>query len=169
MKASARDGLCQRACDHGVSQRAHDGRSGSGREPPAISCRCFMTIRPSVRVFEWLLRGLAPTSPLEAHGKKSAQRQAGCGKPPIRNKKRIFLARVSHAIRTPLSHPSGFFKKWMAEERFGPIGTPRYLEYANDIGEIRQACCSTSSMICSTSPRSSPVRSAMEFCPRVLA
>jgi signal transduction histidine kinase len=44
-----------------------------------------------------------------------------------------FLARVSHEIRTPLNAIIGF-SDMMATERFGPIGHPRYIEYANDIG-----------------------------------
>ncbi|TGT78865.1 histidine kinase dimerization/phospho-acceptor domain-containing protein, partial [Mesorhizobium sp. M8A.F.Ca.ET.161.01.1.1] len=44
-----------------------------------------------------------------------------------------FLARVSHEIRTPLNAIIGF-ADMMATERFGPIGHPRYVEYANDIG-----------------------------------
>jgi len=44
-----------------------------------------------------------------------------------------FLARVSHEIRTPLNAIIGF-SEMMVEERFGPIGSPRYLEYAHDIG-----------------------------------
>lgn len=43
-----------------------------------------------------------------------------------------FLARISHEIRTPLNAILGF-SEVMLEERFGPIGNPRYKDYINDI------------------------------------
>ncbi|KAA5599253.1 PAS domain S-box protein [Blastochloris sulfoviridis] len=43
-----------------------------------------------------------------------------------------FLAKISHEIRTPLNAIIGF-SEVMMEERFGPIGNPRYKEYLKDI------------------------------------
>lgn len=43
-----------------------------------------------------------------------------------------FLTRVSHEIRTPLNAIMGFAEA-MAEERLGPIGSPRYKEYLRDM------------------------------------
>jgi PAS domain S-box-containing protein len=43
-----------------------------------------------------------------------------------------FLANMSHEIRTPLNAILGFSEVIM-DEVFGPIGTPKYLEYATDI------------------------------------
>ena len=43
-----------------------------------------------------------------------------------------FLANMSHELRTPLNAILGF-SEVLAHERFGPIGTPKYREYAHDI------------------------------------
>jgi len=43
-----------------------------------------------------------------------------------------FLAHMSHELRTPLNSIIGFSNIW-ANETFGPINNPRYLEYAKDI------------------------------------
>ncbi|MGB0576542.1 MAG: PAS domain-containing sensor histidine kinase [Alphaproteobacteria bacterium] len=43
-----------------------------------------------------------------------------------------FLANISHEIRTPLNAIMGF-SEVMEKELFGPVGSPRYREYAADI------------------------------------
>jgi len=43
-----------------------------------------------------------------------------------------FLAHMSHEIRTPLNAVIGF-SEVMRDQLFGPLGSPRYLEYTNDI------------------------------------
>jgi signal transduction histidine kinase len=43
-----------------------------------------------------------------------------------------FLANMSHELRTPLNAIIGF-SQIMTEQMFGPIGSPRYREYAGDI------------------------------------
>lgn len=43
-----------------------------------------------------------------------------------------FLANMSHELRTPLNAIIGF-SDMMSKEMFGPLGSPRYLEYAGDI------------------------------------
>jgi signal transduction histidine kinase len=48
-----------------------------------------------------------------------------------------FLANMSHELRTPLNAIIGF-SEVMNGELLGPIGTRRYLEYANDINESAQ-------------------------------
>lgn len=46
--------------------------------------------------------------------------------------KSMFLATMSHDLRTPLNAVLGF-SDLIATELHGPIGNPRYIEYANDI------------------------------------
>lgn len=43
-----------------------------------------------------------------------------------------FLAQMSHELRTPLNAVLGF-SELLLSETFGPLGNPRYLEYAADI------------------------------------
>jgi signal transduction histidine kinase len=45
--------------------------------------------------------------------------------------KSAFLANMSHELRTPLNAIIGF-SEIMARERFGPVGSTRYRDYAND-------------------------------------
>jgi two-component system cell cycle sensor histidine kinase PleC len=48
-----------------------------------------------------------------------------------------FLANISHELRTPLNAIIGF-SEMMHEQLFGPIGQPKYLEYALDIQQSGQ-------------------------------
>jgi two-component system cell cycle sensor histidine kinase PleC len=48
-----------------------------------------------------------------------------------------FLANMSHELRTPLNAIIGF-SHLMRAEALGPIGTPRYLDYAQDIQDSAQ-------------------------------
>jgi len=43
-----------------------------------------------------------------------------------------FIAHMSHEIRTPLNAVIGF-SEMMRDQMFGPLGSPRYVEYCNDI------------------------------------
>jgi PAS domain S-box-containing protein len=48
-----------------------------------------------------------------------------------------FIANMSHELRTPLNAIIGF-SEIMAHESFGPLGSTRYRDYANDISESGQ-------------------------------
>lgn len=54
------------------------------------------------------------------------------GAPAAGAEARALLSRVGHELRTPLNAILGF-AEIMADERFGPIGNPKYAEYARDI------------------------------------
>ncbi|GAB5458480.1 MAG: hypothetical protein Hens3KO_15100 [Henriciella sp.] len=48
------------------------------------------------------------------------------------NSKNAFLANMSHELRTPLNAINGF-SEILTNQMYGPLGDPRYLEYASDI------------------------------------
>lgn len=48
------------------------------------------------------------------------------------DRQREFMARLVHEFRSPLNAIVGF-AEIMAEGRFGPLGNPRYVDYAKDI------------------------------------
>lgn len=48
-----------------------------------------------------------------------------------------FLANISHELRTPLNAIIGF-SEMMHQQMFGPIGQPKYVEYARDIEQSGQ-------------------------------
>ena len=116
--------------DHGVSSVLNDGREVIGREASGGFLPLFMTIGrlTGSNGYCAVLRDITNWKRTEEE-LRNAKRAAETAN----SHKSDFLARVSHEIRTPLNAIIGF-SEMMAEERFGPIGSPRYLEYAHDIG-----------------------------------
>jgi PAS domain S-box-containing protein len=116
--------------EHGVSSVLNDGREVIGREANGGLSPLFMTIGrlSGSNGFCAVLRDITQWKRSEEE-LRDAKRAAETAN----SHKSDFLARVSHEIRTPLNAIIGF-SEMMVEERFGPIGSPRYLEYANDIG-----------------------------------
>jgi len=116
--------------DHGVSSVLNDGREVIGREASGGFLPLFMTIGrlSGSNGYCAVLRDITNWKRTEEE-LRNAKRAAETAN----SHKSDFLARVSHEIRTPLNAIIGF-SEMMAEERFGPIGSPRYLEYAHDIG-----------------------------------
>jgi PAS domain S-box-containing protein len=115
---------------HGVASVLNDGREVIGREASGGFLPLFMTIGrlTSSNGFCAVIRDITQWKRTEEE-LRTAKRAAETANAH----KSEFLAHVSHEIRTPLNAIIGF-ADMMATERFGPIGHPRYVEYANDIG-----------------------------------
>ena len=115
---------------HGVASVLNDGREVIGREAAGGFIPLFMTMGrlSSSSGYCAVIRDITQWKRTEEE-LRNAKRAAETANAH----KSDFLARVSHEIRTPLNAIIGF-SDMMATERFGPIGHPRYVEYANDIG-----------------------------------
>ena len=115
---------------HGVASVLNDGREVIGREASGGFVPLFMTMGrlTSSSGYCAVIRDITQWKRTEdeLRSAKGAAETANAHKTD-------FLARISHEIRTPLNAIIGF-SDMMASERFGPIGHPRYIEYANDIG-----------------------------------
>ncbi|MGN6549635.1 MAG: ATP-binding protein, partial [Pararhizobium sp.] len=116
--------------EHGVASVLNDGREVIGREASGGFLPLFMTIGrlSGSNGYCAVMRDITQWKRTE-EDLRAAKRAAE----EASSHKSEFLARVSHEIRTPLNAIVGF-SEMMAEQRFGPLGSPRYLEYAHDIG-----------------------------------
>ena len=116
--------------NNGVVSVLNDGREVIGREINGGFIPLFMTIGrlKASNGYCAVIRDITQWKRTEEE-LRNAKRSAETANAH----KTEFLARVSHEIRTPLNAIIGF-SDIMATERFGPVGHPRYVEYANDIG-----------------------------------
>jgi PAS domain S-box-containing protein len=116
--------------NNGVASVLNDGRELIGREINGGFIPLFMTIGQlkASNGYCAVIRDITQWKRTEEE-LRNAKRSAETANAH----KTEFLARVSHEIRTPLNAIIGF-SDIMATERFGPVGHPRYVEYANDIG-----------------------------------
>ena len=113
----------------GVASVMNDGREVIGREARGRFIPLFMTIGrlQDSDGFCAVLRDMTQWKRAEEElieARRIAEEASAT--------KSEFLTRVSHEVRTPLNAIIGF-SELMAEERFGPIGNQRYLDYAKDI------------------------------------
>ena len=115
---------------HGVASVLNDGREVIGREAAGGFLPLFMTIGrlSASNGYCAVIRDITQWKRTEEE-LRNAKRAAETANAH----KTEFLARVSHEIRTPLNAIIGF-SDMMASEHFGPVGHPRYIEYAGDIG-----------------------------------
>jgi PAS domain S-box-containing protein len=114
----------------GVASVLNDGREVIGREASGGFIPLFMTIGrlTSSNGYCAVIRDITQWKRTEDE-LRAAKRAAETANAH----KSEFLAHVSHEIRTPLNAIIGF-ADMMGSERLGPVGHPRYVEYANDIG-----------------------------------
>lgn len=110
---------------------ADNGREVVGLARQGGAIPLYMTMArvggPDANRFCAMLRDVTPWKKAEEEllaAKRQAERANA--------QKSEFLAKVSHEIRTPLNAIIGF-SEVMMEERFGPVGSPRYKDYLRDI------------------------------------
>ncbi len=117
---------------NGLHRVLNDGREIVGIERHGGLIRLFMTlsrIDPAggPEMFCAVLRDITQWK----HAEQELQR-AKTRAEEASAQKSDFLAKISHEIRTPLNAIIGF-SEVMLEERLGPLGNARYLEYLRDI------------------------------------
>ena len=81
----------------------------------------------TILIYRWLVHRQAVQSNLALQVKLEAERK-------LRKARDEFIANISHEIRTPLTSIYGFSEVLM-REMAGPLGSPRYREYATDIND----------------------------------
>lgn len=116
---------------HGVASILNDGREVIGRVSSGGTLPLSMTMGrlSGSDGYCAVLRDISQSKHAEAE-LRTAKSQAESANAH----KTDFLARVSHEIRTPLNAIIGF-SDLISQERFGPVGHPRYIEYSHDIGK----------------------------------
>ena len=117
--------------NNSVASLLNEGREVLARERNGGFLPVFMTIGklPTLNGFCAVLRDITPWKQTE-QALEDAKMQAE----EASTIKSEFLAKISHEIRTPLNAIIGF-SELMSEERFGPIGNPRYKDYLVDINK----------------------------------
>ena len=117
--------------EHGVTSILNDGREVVGRVSSGGTLPLSMTIGrlSGSGGYCAVLRDITQSRYAEDELRKAKKDAESAS-----SHKSDFLARVSHEIRTPLNAIIGF-SDLISQERFGPTGHPRYVEYAHDISK----------------------------------
>ncbi len=91
------------------------------------SCRQVRDARGNFLCYEGTVEDISRRKRIEAelHAAREIAEQSN-------QAKSVFLANMSHELRTPLNAILGF-SELMTQELFGPLGDPRYVEFAVDI------------------------------------
>lgn len=112
----------------GVASLLDQGRDVLGRTPGGSTMPLSMTVGRTGAESSRYFAIFRDTSPVRAGEPQSARRTHD----QLANAKAEMLTRLSHEIRAPVNAIIGF-SEVMIDERFGPLGNERYVDYMKDI------------------------------------
>ncbi|MBN9598109.1 MAG: PAS domain-containing protein [Afipia sp.] len=112
----------------GVASLLDQGREVLGRTPSGSTVPLSMTVGRTGAETGRYFAIFRDTSPVRTGEPQSARRSND----QLANAKAEMLTRLSHEIRAPVNAIIGF-SEVMIDERFGPLGNERYVDYMKDI------------------------------------
>jgi PAS domain S-box-containing protein len=112
----------------GVASLLDQGREVLGRTPSGSTLPLSMTVGRTGAESSRYFALFRDTSPIRTNEPQPARRTHD----QLANAKAEMLTRLSHEIRAPVNAIIGF-SEVMIDERFGPLGNERYVDYMKDI------------------------------------